>query len=888
MSLTLGSKLGSYEVLSLLGAGGMGEVYRARDTRLGREVAIKVLPTERMADEDRRLRFVQEARGASALSHPNIVTIHEIESAEGIDFIVMEYVPGKALAAVIPRQGMNLGDVLRIAIPIADAVARAHAAGIVHRDLKPANVMVGSDGTVKVLDFGLAKLVAQKEGAGPEYETSTVDGDAGWLSRPGTVAGTAGYMSPEQAAGKKVDSRSDVFSFGAVLYEMVTGRRAFAGNSTAETLAAVLREQPKAPTEVTPDVPRDLERVILRCLHKEPDRRFQHMGDVKVELQEIKEESDSHPAATQAPARRRHRWWLAAALAGVLLLAVAVWHRWRLRETPPPSPRLVPLSSVLGGEVSPSFSPDGGQIVFAWEGEKRDNWDIYLKMIGSSEIRRLTTDPASDLAPIWSPDGRQIAFVRSHPGGVPAPYYEGTIHLISPVGGPDRKLSDFPVRSTLSWSPDGGWLAAGRCGSPTDTDRGAACIYLIPVYGGEPRPMTSAKAPAWHHDPAFSPDGHHLAYTSCARLFISCHVDVMELGADYVPAGPPRRLTRRAGWIAGLAWTRDGNSVIYGDRIGRGLWRAWIVGDRPPERIELAGPDTYDPATTASLDRLAFAHDRWTSVIYRFEMGHPPTALLGSSLMDILPHFSPDGHRITFMSNRGGEGEEIWLAASDGSNPMQLTHGPGIRQGAPRWSPDGQRIAFDSQAEDGKFDIWTIDTDGGSPRRLTLDPGSKQMPSWSRDGHWIYFESDRAGTEEVWRIPATGGSEERVTHGGGNEPNLLSSESADGKTLFFTRAHGNAPLLALPLAGGPERKVLECVPGWGFAVGPAGVYHLACTADLRGVPLYLLDPATGRDRLLGTLEQGVLGFTVSPDGKTILYTKFELKGSDLMMIENFR
>jgi Tol biopolymer transport system component len=291
------------------------------------------------------------------------------------------------------------------------------------------------------------------------------------------------------------------------------------------------------------------------------------------------------------------------------------------------------------------------------------------------------------------------------------------------------------------------------------------------------------------------------------------------------------------------------------------------------------------------LDRLAFAHDRSTIAIYRFEGGHPPEALLESSHQDRFPHLSPDGRRIAFESNRGGEGDEIWLAASDGSNPRQLTHGPGIEQGTPRWSPDGQRIAFDSRAEDGKFDIWTIDADGGSPRRLTLDPGNAQMPSWSRDGRWIYFQSDRMGAGEVWRIPATGGSEERVTHGGGS----LAYESADGKTLFFMmRALDNGPLLAVPLAGGRERRVLECVPPKGFAVGPTGVYHLGCTADLRAVPLYLLDPATGRDRLLGKLEQAVSaaglssGLTVSADGKTILYVKAENKDSDLMMIENFR
>jgi serine/threonine protein kinase len=891
MTLPLGSKLGSYEVLSLLGAGGMGEVYRARDTRLGRVVAIKVLPAECMADENRRRRFLEEARAASALNHPNIVTIHEIESADGIDFIVMEYVPGKTLDTVIPRQGMRLGEVLRIAIPMADAVARAHAAGIVHCDLKPANVVVGSDGGVKVLDFGLAKLVAQEEEDSPKQETRTWDGDAGRLSRPAMVGGTAGYMSPEQAAGKKVDSRSDVFSFGAVVYEMVTGRRAFAGNSTAERLAAVLREQPKAPSELTRGVPRDLEKVILRCLQKDLGRRFQQMQDVKIELQEIKEESDSQPAAAQVPARRRRRWWLAAALAGALLMAVMGWLRWRPREIELAPPRLVPLTSMHGFETHPTFSPDGRQVAFAWEGEKGDNFDIYLKMIGSSEVRRLTTDPAPDFVPSWSPDGRQIAFVRTQPGCWTFPYRRsnylcpGTIHLVSPVGGSDRKLSDFPVSAGLSWSPDGRWLAAARYGSTAETDPGAAGIYLIPVLGGEPRPMTSAKAPAFHQDPALSLDGHHLAYTSCASNTISCHVDVVELGADYVPAGSPRRLSRRAGWIVGLAWTRDGRSLIYSDMTTGKLWRVWIAGHRPPERIELAGMAAFQPATAASLDRLAFAHDRSTGAIYRFAMGHPLEALVGSSRFDNFPHFSPDGRRITFQSERGGEGNEIWLAASDGSNPIQLTHGPGIWQGTPRWSPDGQRIAFDSQAEDGKWDIWTIEADSGSPRRLTLDPGNRNTPSWSRDGRWIYFRSNQAGAEEIWRIPATGGSEELVTHGGGG----FAYESADGKTLFFTRTtYVNGPLYALPLAGGPERKVLECVPRKGFAAGPAGVYHLGCTADLHVVPLYQLDPATGRDRILGTLEHATQGLTVSPDGKAILYQKLENQGSDLMMIENFR
>src|SRR3954454_22116118 len=281
MALQAGTRLGPYEVLSLIGAGGMGEVYRARDTRLGREVAIKVLPADRIADTARRRRFVQEAQAASALNHPHIITIYEIESANGIDFIVMEYVRGKSLDTLIPHRGMRLHEFLRIAIPIADALAAAHQHRIIHRDLKPANVMVGTDGGVKVLDFGLAKLMGEERAADDTDEDVTA---AGAVSAPGKIAGTPAYMAPEQALGERVDARSDIFSFGAMLYEMLTGDRAFVGASTAETLAAVVRAQPKPLGEIVPNTPGDLQKLISRCLRKDPARRFQHISDVKVAL----------------------------------------------------------------------------------------------------------------------------------------------------------------------------------------------------------------------------------------------------------------------------------------------------------------------------------------------------------------------------------------------------------------------------------------------------------------------------------------------------------------------------------------------------------------------------------------------------------------------------
>ncbi len=882
MSLTAGAKLGPYEVVAPLGSGGMGEVYRARDTRLGREVAIKLLSADRLSDPVRRARFEQEARAVAALNHPHIVTIHEIESAENIDFIVMELVPGKTLDALIPRNGMRLGEALRIAIPLADALAAAHAAGIVHRDFKPANVMLTPEGAVKVLDFGLAKLLQGAEGGGED--DTTLDAQVSPPSRVGTVAGTPAYMSPEQASGGKVDARSDIFSFGAVLYEIVTGRRPFGGGSTAEMLASLLKEQPKPPSEVVPDVPKELERIILRCLRKEPARRFQNMLDVKVELEEIKEESDSQALAPTGPAttkRRLRRRRIAVGAAGILILGIATAATlWRLRRPELPAPSLVPLTSTPGSETQPTFSPDGDQVAFVWDGEKGDNTDIYVKMIGATEARRLTTDPATDRWPAWSPDGRQIAFVRLSTGSA-----TGTIHVISPLGGADRKVSDQPVVGPLSWSPDGRWLATGAIwGGDPRTPPG---IRFIEVATGEVRDVTSPAEPGYDIHPTFSPAGRHLAYASCLHGF-TCDVDVVDIGPDDMPKGTARRLTRRIVMPRfGLAWTRDSASVVYADLIDTRLWRVRIQGDRPPERVEIAGPAASFPATAVPRDRLAFVREGTRWAICRFEPGHPPQVIATTSLpfRNWSPNVSPDGSRIAFASNRGGEADAIWLAASDGSNPIQLTHGPGLMEGSPRWSPDGRRIAFDSLGEDGVWHIWTIDADGGALRRVTSHPANHNQPAWSHDGRYLYFFSNRTGTSQTtWRIPVAGGPEEQVASTGGGR----SQESADGRTLYVQRAWaGSSPLLAVPLAGGPERTLIDCVGEAGFAVSTAGVYHVGCGGDPSARPLLLLNPATGRDRLLGTLERP-RGLTVPTDGKTILYTTYTGEGSDLWLIENFR
>jgi serine/threonine protein kinase len=390
-----GQQVGHYEILSRLGKGGMGIVYKARDQHLDRFVAIKVLPPELVADPDRKRRFAQEAKAASALNHPNIITIHDIASENGIDFIVMEYVQGKTLAQAIPRRGLKLNEVLKYATQIADALAKAHVAGIIHRDLKPGNIMVDEGGLVKVLDFGLAKLTERPQVG----ELESTDSMPPWTDE-GTILGTAAYMSPEQAAGKPVDARSDIFSFGSVLYEMVTGQRVFQGDSKMSTLAAVLNQEPKPAIEISLSVPHDLEKIITRCLRKDPSRRFQHMADLKVALEELKEESDSGLLSVKEgtnPSGKPRKFSLLrwVTLAAGVSLAVAAWF-WLGRSTtvqPEAVLTAVPLTTYAGHEHSPSLSPDGNQVTFSWNGERQTNFDIYVKLIGAGPPLRLTSHP---------------------------------------------------------------------------------------------------------------------------------------------------------------------------------------------------------------------------------------------------------------------------------------------------------------------------------------------------------------------------------------------------------------------------------------------------------------------------------------------------------------
>jgi Tol biopolymer transport system component/DNA-binding winged helix-turn-helix (wHTH) protein len=600
-------------------------------------------------------------------------------------------------------------------------------------------------------------------------------------------------------------------------------------------------------------------------------------------------EHTAAPVAAAPVSRSARRWWPAIVAAGVVL-AGAVY--WAPRRHDLPAPQIVQLSSerfVSSG----AFSPDGSQIAFSSAGDTGDNWDIWLKVVGEAEARRLTSTEASDFWPAWAPDGHQIAFVRfaKRAAGNPG-VASGAVYVVS-IGGAERRLLDFPVQgASLSWSPDGRWLAAAKAQGPTSFF--GTGTYLIPSAGGEPRQVTFPKASRFDTAPRFSPDGSALAYLSCegAQGGYTCEVWTLPLDDDARPRQEPRRLTTWEGFrLGGLSWTRDGSAIIYsvGEPQFSRLWRVRADGGAKPERVEMAGLGAIDPFTVPCCDRLAYVRDAGDADIYRFEPGARAAPFIASAVFDYNPQYSPDGRQIAFGSSRAEERSEVWLANGDGSGATRLTRGPGRFQGSPRWSPNGSTIAFDSQAANGRWDIWTIGVDGSGLRQITRDAADENMPSWSRDGRFVYYGSNRSGRYEVWRIPVAGGVEEQVSHAGG----FLPFESLDGRTLYYLRERG-AELLARPTAGGEERRILACIDTWAYAVGPKVIFHIDCASTKSGVdPTRVLrhwDAATGQDRDVGTVDVSngmIMGLSASPDGRNLIYTRHHM-AFDLMMIENFR
>jgi len=724
----LGRRLAHYEIVEKLGEGGMGTVYKARDHHLDRFVALKVLRADKIADDGRRQRFIQEAKAASALNHPNIVTIYDIGSDNGVDFIAMEFIAGRTLDAIIPRQGLRLEEILPIAIPIASALAKAHSAGILHRDLKPSNIMVDTDGVPKLLDFGLAKLTGRAEGT--EHDATMTQPAK---TAEGVIAGTFSYMSPEQAEGKKLDARSDIFSFGAVLYEMATGQRAFQGHTPVSTLAAVIHKDPKPVSELSPVTPRDFDKLVTRCLRKDPERRYQTVRDVRNGLEELKEDSDSGRVAAPAPTRPSVRPWLIPGVVALLLAAAgAGWWSTRKPATTP-ALEMRPLTSGSERAITPAISADGRMVAYASDRAGGSNLDIWLQALTKgAEPIRLTRHDSRDFSPEFSPDGGLIAFSSTRDGG--------GIYVIPTLGGQERLLARGG--RLARFSPDGASIAYT---ATTVAHLGESTIYLVPVNGGSPTQL--APDVPWALGPIFSPDGKYVLFSGGPSSNLGRGLDWWVTptgGGPSIRTGIVPALHEQGLDLSGTNqflqdWT--GNRVLFGAK-GH-IWeieispQSWKPLGKARQVTSGAGPFSHArAAVTGDRTQMVLSLGSGSARLFRTRLNagrdkasSEPEALLDSGGNQTAPSVSFDGAKLVYRQSQPG-GASIRLRTMATGEETTLISA-NVR---PNLSPDGLNVAL----SDGK-QLSLLPASGGEAVKLLDFQDNGSAIGWSPDSRRIIY-----------------------------------------------------------------------------------------------------------------------------------------------------
>ena len=863
MALTPGSKLGPYEILSPLGAGGMGEVYRAKDTRLGRDVALKILPESFARDSDRLRRFEQEARAVAALNHANILAIHDIGQHNGSPFLVSELLEGESLRALLDHRALPQRKTIEYGVQIAHGLAAAHDKGIVHRDLKPENIFVTKDGRIKILDFGLAKL-AQKAGAERDEVTLT-----GSHTSAGMVMGTASYMAPEQVRGEPADPRSDIFAFGAVLYEMLSGVRAFRRDTTAETMTAVLKDDPPELSDPAHLVSPGLERIVRRCLEKSPEQRFQSARDLSFALGALSG-SDSSALARAAGVPRRTPLlpWLAAGLALVVVAAGT----WFIARRPVPTTRMQ-FALAIPDEMNIShmaLSRDGSMLVFVSPEESSALPMLYVQRIGSASVTLLPGTQGASY-PFWSPDGAYVAF-----------FANGKLQKMAIAGGTPQVLAPALAGRGGSWGSKDVIIFTPDVINP---------IWRINADGTGMAPVTDIRTgEQTHRWPLFLPDGDHFLFW--VGNFGNLKDD--RVSGIYVSslAGKERKLVA----LCQSSFGYDAHSLFYADERRQLVSIPFDAGAGTVSgsATVIANVVGYQPSTFWTA--LAVAHNG--TLIYNTGVGAAQSALtwmdrsskelgrIGDPAIMANPTLSPDGTRVAVdISDQTANNVDIWIESTTGAGNSRFTFDP-AEEVVGVWSRDGSMVAYRTDADGSSLYLKRATGLERERKRFTMPPSSMDdlVPnSWSLDDQQILFTRQGASGEHLELLPAAGGEPTRLLTGKGSETNgqispdgkwvAYASDESGNWEIYVTSFPGAAGKWQVSRGGGREprwrgdgKEIFYIAPSGILTAVPVNGESIFATGTT--LPLFQIH---GRAPISST---DVFTYDVAKDGKRFLVNRY--------------